>query len=146
MEYVTEGTEAIAELLRGEEVKGRITFIAAAANQETRTFRMEMTLNNSDHQIKEGLTAKLKIPVQEASAYKVSPSILSLSDDGAVGVKIVNTDSKVEFLPIRLLKDTPEYLWIGGLPETVQIITVGQEFVVPGQIVKPIESEGKSLL
>ncbi|HPD83525.1 MAG: efflux RND transporter periplasmic adaptor subunit [Alphaproteobacteria bacterium] len=146
MEHVAEGTEAIAELLAREEVKGQITFIAAAANSETRTFAMEMTLPNADYHIKEGLTAKIKIPVQENKAYKISPSILSLADDGTVGVKIVNAESKVEFVPIDLFKDTPEYLWIGGLPDTIQLITVGQEFVVPGQTVKPIQSEGKSLL
>ena len=146
MEYVTEGTEAIAELLRGQEVKGDITFIASAASEETRTFEMEITLANPDLQIKEGLTAKIKIPIKEDKAYKISPSILSLADDGTVGVKIVNTEDKVEFKPIRLLKDTPEYLWIGGLPDQVRIITVGQDFVIPGQTVKPVVAKGQSLL
>ena len=146
IENVTEGTTAVAELLRGEEVTGEVTFIAAAANRETRTFEMEMTLPNPEHQIKEGLTAKIKIPVEEAKAYKVSPSILSLADDGTVGIKIVNDDNQVEFKPIRLLKDTPDYLWIGGLPENLRVIVVGQEFVVPGQSVKPVPVEGPSLL
>lgn len=147
MEYVAEGTKAVAELLRGEMVEGEITFIAAAANSETRTFEMEMMLPNPEHKIKEGLTAKINIPVSEASAYKISPSILSLADDGTVGVKIVNENSQVEFKPIKLLKDTPEYLWVGGLPETVRIITVGQEFVIPGQTVKAVPAEeGQSLL
>jgi multidrug efflux system membrane fusion protein len=146
LEYVSEGTEAVAELLKKQEVSGKITFIAAAADPQTRTFKMEMTLDNQDHQIKEGLTAKLKIPVHESSAYKISPSILSLSDEGAVGVKIVNSENKVEFIAIRLIKDTPKYLWVGGLPPSVRLITVGQDFVLPGQVVKPVQSEGASLL
>lgn len=146
MENVTEGMQAVAELLRGEEVTGEITFIASAANRDTRTFEMEMTLPNLEHKIKEGLTAEIKIPIKEASAYKISPSILSLTDEGTVGVKIVNENNQVEFKPIRLLKDTPEFLWISGLPESVRIITVGQEFVIPGQTVKPVLAEGKSLL
>lgn len=146
MEYVEEGSAAVAELLRGQEAEGQVTFIAAAANAQTRTFEMEMTLPNTEHKIKEGLTAKIKIPIKEASAYKVSPSILSLSDEGSVGVKIVNMNNEVEFKPIRLLKDTPEYLWIGGLPESIQIITVGQEFVIPGQKVTPVVSNEESLL
>jgi multidrug efflux system membrane fusion protein len=146
MEYIDEGTEAVAELLRGQEVTGKITFIASAADSKTRTFKIEMTIDNADHKIREGLTATLKIPVYEASAYKISPSILSLSDNGAVGVKIVNSENRVKFMPIRLLKDTPEYLWVGGLPDHIQVITVGQDFVVDGQIVKPVQSEGMSLL
>jgi len=147
MEYITEGTQATAELLRGQSVEGQITFIAAAANDETRTFEMEMTLPNPQHQIKEGLTAKIRIPISEASAYKISPSILSLADNGAVGVKIVNDNDQVEFKEIKLLKDTPEHLWVGGLPDRVRIIIVGQEFVIQGQTVKPVVAEeGQSLL
>lgn len=146
VEYVREGIQAQATLLRGEEVSGEITFIASVAGNDTRTFEMEMTVPNPDHHIKEGLTAKISIPIKEALAYKISPSILSLSDDGTVGVKIVNEFNQVVFRPIRLLKDTPEYLWIGGLPETIRVITVGQEFVVPGQEVKPVQAEGQSLL
>lgn len=146
MAHVTEGVEVTAKFLDGQVVAGKITFIASAANQETRTFKIEVTIENQDYQIKEGLTAKLQLPVNEAKAYKISPSILSLSDDGSVGVKTVSVDNIVRFMPIRLLKDTPEYLWISGLPEQVQIITVGQDFVVPGQVVKPVLSEGDGLL
>lgn len=146
MENVEEGMQAEVELLRGEKLIGDISFIASAADPQTRTFKMEMTLANAEHAIKEGLTAKILVPIKEANAYKISPSILSLADDGTVGVKIVNADNIVEFKPIRLLKDTPEYLWIGGLPETVRIITVGQEFVIPGQTVKPVAGAGNSLL
>jgi multidrug efflux system membrane fusion protein len=146
IENITEGAEVTAKLLKGKTVTGKITFIAAAADDDTRTFRTEITLDNPDHMIKEGLTAKLQIPLSEAKAYKISPSILTLSDDGTVGVKTVSNENIVRFVPIRLLKDTPEYLWIAGLPDQVQIITVGQEFVVPGQTVKPVVSEGDGLL
>ena len=60
--------------------------------------------------------------------------------------KTVNSDDVVEFMPIKLLKDTPEYLWVGGLPDSVRLITVGQEFVIVGQQVKPVKAEGKDLL
>lgn len=141
MEHVTVGTQANAKLLQNQMVSGDITFIASAADMQTRTFKIEMTLPNSDHIIKEGMTAKIQIPVKEASAYKISPSILSLADDGTVGIKIVNAQDTVEFMPITLLKDTPEYLWVGGLPDKIRVITVGQEFVINGQKVKPVISE-----
>lgn len=138
MEYAVEGMPASIELLHGEKVDGVITFIAAAANRDTRTFKIEITVPNEDRHIKEGLTAKIKIPVIEDSAYKISPSILSLAEDGTIGVKTVNANNIVEFKPIRLLKDTVEYLWIGGLPDNIRIITVGQEFVISGQEVTPV--------
>jgi multidrug efflux system membrane fusion protein len=105
---------------------------------------MEMTVANDDQTIKEGLTAKILIPYQEDKAFRVSPSVLSLADNGAVGVKIVNAQNIVEFKPVQLLKDTPDYLWISGLPDTVTLITVGQEFVVTGQKVTPIKNNTKN--
>jgi multidrug efflux system membrane fusion protein len=138
---VEEGTEAKAEFLTGDSITGTVTFIAAAASEATRTFEMEITAPNPGLTVKEGLTATVHIPIKETQAYKISPSILSLADNGTVGVKIVNDQDMVEFVPIKLLKDTPEYLWVGGLPAQIRLITVGQEFVVNGQQVKPVESQ-----
>jgi len=140
LNQVQEGDNIDAKLLSNQLINGTVTFIAAAADQQTRTFEMEMTVANNDMSIKEGLTAKILVPFKENNAYKVSPSILSLTDDGRVGVKIVNTQNIVEFIPVTLLKDTTDYLWITGLPNPVRIITVGQEFISAGQEVKPIIS------
>lgn len=84
--------------------------------------------------------------MEEKRAYKISPSILSLADNGQIGVKIVDENDRVQFKPVALLKDTPEHLWITGLPPSVRIITVGQEFVLSGQKVKPVLSEDDGLL
>ena len=144
---VQEGDSIAAVLLNGKVVEGLVTFIAAAADINTRTFTMEMTVANDDMAIKEGLTAKLLVPFKQETAYKISPSILSLTDEGVVGVKTIGANNIVKFMPVTLLKDTPDYLWIAGLPATIQIITVGQEFVTDGQEVKPIVStEEGSLL
>jgi len=141
--HVKEGDDISAILLNNVLVDGEITFIAAAADIQTRTFEMEMTVDNEDSSLKEGLTAKILVPYEQENAYKISPSILSLADDGQIGVKIVNAQNIVEFKAVELLKDTPDYLWVAGLPNTVRVITVGQEFVIEGQEVNPIQSNDK---
>ena len=141
--HLSEGDEANAVLLNNRTVSGTVSFIAAAADINTRTFEMEMTIANDDQSIKEGLTAKILVPYKKDKAFRVSPSVLSLTDNGTVGVKIVNAQNIVEFKPVQLLKDTPDYLWLKGikdLPDTIRLITVGQEFVISGQEVKPIEA------
>lgn len=137
------GGNAQATLLDGREVSGEITFIASAADPQTRTFTIEITAPNPDMAIKEGLTAKISISTKQVQAYKISPSILSLTDDGTVGVKIVDENNLVQFMPIILLKDTKEFLWVGGLPDSIRLITVGQEFVIEGQEVDAI-NEGSA--
>lgn len=139
-----EGDKVSAVLLNGRVVDGTLSFIAAAADPQTRTFDIEVTVPNDDSSIKEGLTSKILLPFKEPKAYKISPSILSLGDDGVVGIKTVNQDNIIEFKPVRLLKDMPDYIWIGGLPDNVTVVTVGQEFVVDGQQVQPIRmTEGR---
>jgi membrane fusion protein, multidrug efflux system len=53
-----------------------------------------------------------------------------------LGIRAVGADSTVAFYPVTIVQDTREGVWVTGLPPTVDVITVGQEFVIPGQTVK----------
>jgi multidrug efflux system membrane fusion protein len=140
------GKEAEIELLDGARIKGILSFISPIADPQTRTFRVKISAINTDLKIKEGLTARVLIPVGDKSAHKISPSILALNDAGQIGVKIVGVDNKVAFVPIQILADEPRAMWVTGLPETARIITVGQDFVTEGQLVKPVAVNGDGLL
>ncbi len=140
------GKEAHVEFLDGQTLSTTLSYVAPAADDQTRTFRVIVTADNADFVIKEGLTAKIRIPVGERRAHKISPSILALNDKGQVGVKIVNDQDIVEFVPVDILADQPDAMWIEGPPETARIITVGQDFVIQGQTVKPVLAEGDGLL
>jgi len=60
-----------------------------------------------------------------------------LDDTGAVGVRAVSNNI-VHFLPVRIISDGPDGMWVAGLPNRVQVITVGQEFVTNGEKVKVV--------
>lgn len=135
---VERGGVGQARMIDGTEAEGRITYVSATADPATRTFRIELELANPGNRIPEGLTAQLRIPVAQRMAHQVSPAVLTLADDGTIGVKLVDGDDVVRFQPVRILKDTPTGMWLAGLPEEATLITVGQEFVVPGQKVRPV--------
>ena len=101
---VEQGATAKIALLDKTNIEGDVTFIASVADEQTRTFRIEISVPNADHEIKEGLTAKITIPLKEVKAYKISPSILSLADNGSVGVKIVDNQNIVRFVSNYLVK------------------------------------------
>jgi len=143
---IEQGAMASAQMLDGTEHKGPVTFIASASDPNTRTFEIEMEIPNADFKIQDGLTAKLRIPVAKRKAHKISPSVLSLNEEGKIGVKIVNDQDVVEFKTITILSDKSDFMWIDGLPDQVRLITVGQEFVQDGQSVKPVLSKGNGLL
>lgn len=140
---VAPGAKATAKLLNGTTVEGAVTFIAPAADPATRTFPIEISLPNENRNVIEGLTAEISIATSERPAMKVSPAILTLNEQGQVGVKLVNEQNIVEFMPVTILSDNPDHMWIGGLPDKVRLITVGQDFVVPGQTVEPVQSTDK---
>jgi len=136
---ITVGSEGRAVLVDGRQLDGIVTFVAKASSTSTRTFRVEMEAPNPGNQVADGITADIRLAVGKKLAHKLSPAVLTLNDKGVVGVKVVNKESVVEFLPVSLVSDTPEGTWLGGLPESIRLITVGQEFVKAGQTVEAVE-------
>ncbi len=131
------GDAASATLVTGETVQGKVRFVADRADATTRTFRVEVELPNADNKLRDGVSADIHIPVKQVAAVHISPGILVLNDAGAVGVRVVQ-DGIVRFVPIQIVSDGPDGMWIAGIPEHVSIITVGQEFVTEGEKVKAV--------
>jgi membrane fusion protein, multidrug efflux system len=136
---VTPGNTASVRLITGQNAEGVISFVASEADPATRTFRIEVEITNSTSAIADGITAEIRIPAERIFAYRISPAILTLADDGNVGVKVLGPGNTVEFLPVQIIADEPDGLWIAGLPERVTFITVGQDFVSAGQTVEPVD-------
>ena len=68
----------------------------------------------------------------------ISPAILTLNDDGELGLRGVNDDQITVFYPVTVLGGGDDGIWVGGLPDSVRIITVGQDYVTDGQKVEPV--------
>jgi multidrug efflux system membrane fusion protein len=138
------GDAATVDLVTGEHVIGKITFVADRADQMTRAFRIEVELPNKDAKLRDGVSADIHIAVKKVRAQHISPGILVLDDSGRVGVRAV-IDSTVQFIPVSVVSDGPDGMWVAGLPARVNVITVGQEFVSNGQHVDAVaEKAGKS--
>jgi membrane fusion protein, multidrug efflux system len=135
---VTLGAMAGARLAAGgQQVQGKVTFISSAADPATRTFRTEIEVPNPGRAIRDGQTAEIAIASEGVSAHLVPQSALTLDDDGELGVRLVDADAVVSFAPVQLMRDTTEGVWVTGLPESVDVIVVGQEFVTAGVTVAP---------
>lgn len=132
------GNPGQGRLLTGEAVDGVVTYLAQSAHPDTRTFRVEVAVDNEDAGLREGITTELILPVEEHRAHLIPASVLALDDGGELGVRILDADDRVEFLHIQIINESPRGLWVTGLPETVTLITVGQELVVPGERVQPV--------
>jgi membrane fusion protein, multidrug efflux system len=136
--FVQVGETAQAELATGERVRGKIRYVAPVADEATRTFTVELEIDNRDGALRAGGTAELYIPAESVMAHRISPSLLTLDDAGNVGIKIINDASEVEFVVADIALSSNDGVWIAGLPETARIITVGQGFVSTGAVVDAI--------
>ncbi|PPR77657.1 MAG: Macrolide export protein MacA [Alphaproteobacteria bacterium MarineAlpha2_Bin1] len=130
------GDKARAKLINGNIINGFIRYISLTAESKTKTFRVEIEVPNKDNQLRAGLTAEIFIEISKQQAHFPSPAVLTLSDSGLLGVRIVNDKNKVEFMNIKIVEDTEKGVWVTGLPNEVNIITVGQEFVSNNEIVR----------
>ena len=59
-----------------------------------------------------------------------------MNDEGVLGVRIVVPEDTVRFVPVKIIDDTADGIWLSGLPSVADLITVGQEFVRDGDRVR----------
>ncbi len=138
------GDEATAKLITGQTVAGRIRYVAPVANQQTRTFTVELEVENTDGSLPAGVTAEMSLPGNQALAQKISPALLTLDLEGNLGVKIVNDNGRVEFHPVVIAQSDTDGIWVAGLPESATVIVVGQGYVVPGQLVEAVYPDAET--
>ena len=127
------GQKVNLELVTGQKINGKLTFVSKSASPDTRTFIVESQIENPQGLVKDGLTANMTIKIDKVKAHKISPSILLLNDGGKLGIRIVVNSKIAKFIEITILEDSEEGLWVTDIPEDVEIITQGQGFVEDGQ-------------
>jgi multidrug efflux system membrane fusion protein len=135
------GADAMARLVSGQDVVGKVSFLSRSADPMTRTFRIEIDVPNTDFAIRDGQTAEILIASADTEAHLVPQSALTLNDEGILGLRIVDENNVVEFVPVRMLRDTSEGVLVTGLPKEARVIVVGQEYVVAGLKVAPVDQE-----
>lgn len=130
---VVTGQNISIELVTGDIINSKLSFVSKSATPSTRSFRVEAQVKNPQGIIRDGITGTLKISTNKILATKISSSILLLSDAGTLGVRAVTDNNIVEFLPIKIIEDTEDGVWVTGIPNLTQIIVRGQGFVENGQ-------------
>ncbi|MDX2144601.1 MAG: efflux RND transporter periplasmic adaptor subunit [Rhodospirillaceae bacterium] len=132
------GLQARIILTDRSTLDGEVSYIASVSDPNTRTFTIEVLAPNTERKVLAGLAAQLRLPFGQSRAHRISPSVMTLSDEGKIGVKSVESDETVKFWPVEIIDDGPEGTWVSGLPETLRLIVVGQEYVEVGQKVTAV--------
>ena len=138
------GETVEVKLISGETLPGKLTFISSLADSASRSFTVEAEIDNVDGKHAAGVSASLVVPVEQVEAVFLSPSALSLGDNGELGVKLIDDNDEVTFAPIKLISSSLDGAWVTGIPDNSRVITLGQGFVKPGQKVDPVKASASS--
>ena len=135
---IIKGQIVSIQLVTGEIIKSSLSFVSKSATPSTRSFRVEAEVENPNGLIRDGITATMQINTNKILATKIAPSIMLLSDAGSLGVRVVDNEAVVKFIPIKILEDTQDGIWVSGIQNSSNLIVRGQGYVENGQQVIPI--------
>ncbi len=130
------GASAMARLVSGQLLNGRIRYVSHDADPQTRTYHVEVTVPNARLDVRSGLSAELHIGAGQGPAHLVPVSTMVLDSAGRQGVRYVQSDGRVNFAAVTIVDETHDGVWVTGLSGDVQLITVGQSYVADGQKVR----------
>ncbi|MES2815521.1 MAG: efflux RND transporter periplasmic adaptor subunit [Pseudomonadota bacterium] len=140
---VAVGSTAKVRLANGTEMEGTVRLVAREASAQTRTFPVEIALPNPRMTLPSGMTAQVSLFAQPVRAVVVPRSIITLSDTGELGLRVVGKDNVAKFAAVQIIDDTPEGLVVMGVPEDVRIVTAGQDLVRDGDTVEVASGVGQ---
>jgi multidrug efflux system membrane fusion protein len=135
------GQTAEIRFIDGTHVTGTVDFVGLSADKATRTYPVEAKMQNASAEIADGVTCEMTVMLEPIEATPVPRSALVFSDDGRLGVRIANSENKAMFMPIEVVEDGRESVWVTGLKDETRVIVVGQDFVKDGD---PIEAVAAS--
>ncbi len=111
------------DAIPGETFSCRLSFQSPAANTATRSFPIELEVENRDPRMADGMTARVRFPiVDEKKAIKVPSAWLS-EEDGTMGLYVVK-EGKALFRQVKLGAYYDQRVEIlSGLGDEEQVIT-----------------------
>ena len=111
--------------------RGIVKRIASSASEATRTFVVEIEINNADRSLKAGMSAEVGILVEKVQAFSISPAHLVIGEDGSLKVKTVREGIVYE-KDVFLVRTSGDFALVSGLENDQIVLTTGQAFVSPG--------------
>jgi multidrug efflux system membrane fusion protein len=134
------GQTANVTFIDGRKATGTITFISLSAEKATRTYPVEAKIANADAAIADGVTCEMSIALEPMQAAAVPRSALVFSDEGRLGIRIADENSQARFVPVDIVDDGREAVWVSGIDQPVRVIVVGQDFVKEGDTVEAVSA------
>jgi RND family efflux transporter MFP subunit len=123
----------------GKIILGKIVRFTRELTTSTRTMLAEVDVPNPDLTLSAGMTAETTIVLQaQKDVLTVPAGAVLKEEDGQAYVLIVDTDNKVQKVPVKLGIQGADRVEIAqGLSERQSVIVSGQANYQAGQVVRP---------
>lgn len=119
---------------------GRITFVGAAIDPESRTFAIEATLPNEDRTLKPEMVAQVRVTRTEIEDALVLPRTAIQRDERGPHVNVIERTNAAPVVRDRALQlgaeSGPRARVDSGLVAGAEVIVAGQNNVAPGERVE----------
>jgi multidrug efflux system membrane fusion protein len=138
------GDPAEIRLITGQKAQGRIRFVSKTASETTRTYRVDVEVPNPDGAIPDGITTEVALTLAAVPSTRVPRSALTFSSGGELGVRVVDGESTVRFVPVEVVEDEQQLMWVRGIEDGARVIVQGQDFVREGQRVEAVPAPEQS--
>ena len=112
---------------------GEVSKIASTANTSTRTFTIEVSIDNPEGTILSGMSAEASIIIGEIDAFEISPAHLNVNADGQLTAKIVDESGRVAIADVELIRTSGNSAFIAGLENGTIVLAAGQAFLASGE-------------
>lgn len=132
------GDPATIRLVTGQTAEGKVRFISPTASAQTRTYRVDIEIDNPTATMADGVTAEVGLKLAPTEAVRVPRSALTFSEDGALSVRVVEAGERVASVPVQLVEDSSDQVWVAGPADGARIIVQGQDFVKDGTVVAAV--------
>ncbi|MDA8856200.1 efflux RND transporter periplasmic adaptor subunit [Porticoccaceae bacterium] len=113
-----------------------ISYIAHQANPNTRSYRVEAEIKNTELQLRSGVSGQLQLRLDSVKAHLIPASLILLNAEGQTMVRAVDQENLVAQHMVVIVGEAENGLWVSGLPTMINLITVGQNYVTQGERVE----------
>jgi membrane fusion protein, multidrug efflux system len=132
------GQPAAMRFIDGTIKAGMISYVGVSADKATRTYPVQAKMDNPDAVIGDGVTCEMAVETDPIEAVSVPRSALVFADDGGLGIRVVDSESKAQFVPVSIVDDGVDSVWVTGISGPTRVIVVGQDFVKDGDQVEAV--------
>ncbi len=117
---------------------GIVSYVGVSADKVTRTYPVQARMDNADAAIGDGVTCEMIVKTDPIEAVSVPRSALIFDDEGGLGVRVVDAESRAQFMPVTIIDDGLDSIWVTGIAGPTRVIVVGQDFVKDGDQVEAV--------